>query len=189
MKFKELWDLQLFADEGDGTDATPPDPEGGEGKPDGKPAEPTKKYTDEDVDKIVAKKLAKWTEKANAEKAEAEKLAKMNADEKTKYELEQLRKENEELKSARDRAELTRSAAAIMKESGLEATADALALVVGSDAETTKANIDKLNTYVQSALKKAEAERATGRTPKNYGAAGKGKELSPFEKRIAKYKK
>jgi hypothetical protein len=49
MKLKELWNLQLFADEDDGT--TPPaDPEGGEGKPDGKPAEPAKKYTDEDVD-------------------------------------------------------------------------------------------------------------------------------------------
>ena len=77
-----------------------------------------KKYTDKDVDAIVNKRFAKWkTEQEQAVKSakeEAEKLAKMNAEQKQNYEIEKLQKENEKLKQEAAKVELSRSATGIL---------------------------------------------------------------------------
>ena len=59
-------------------------PEGQQGEA---KANPEAKYTDKDVDEIVSKKFAQWKSKHEAEVAEAQKLAEMNATEKAAYEL------------------------------------------------------------------------------------------------------
>lgn len=149
-----------------------------------------KKYTDKDVDAIVNKRFAKWkTEQEQAVKSakeEAEKLAKMNAEQKQNYEIEKLQKENEKLKQEAAKVELSRSATGILAEKGIEATQDVLDFVVGNDADDTNAKIDKLVKIVKSQLKKAEIARATGTTPKTM--TNSGSQLSEFEKRLAKYK-
>lgn len=149
-----------------------------------------KKYTDKDVDAIVNKRFAKWkTEQEQAVKSakeEAEKLAKMNAEQKQNYEIEKLQKENEKLKQEAAKVELSRSATGILTEKGIEATQDVLDFVVGNDADDTNAKIDKLVKIVESQLKKAEIARATGTTPKTM--TNSGSQLSEFEKRLAKYK-
>lgn len=149
-----------------------------------------KKYTDNDVDAIVNKRFAKWkTEQEQAvkrAKEEAEKLAKMNAEQKQNYEIEKLQKENEKLKQEAAKVELSRSATGILAEKGIEATQDVLDFVVGNDADDTNAKIDKLVKIVEYQLKKAEIARATGTTPKTM--TNSGSQLSEFEKRLAKYK-
>lgn len=149
-----------------------------------------KKYTDKDVDAIVNKRFAKWkTEQEQAVKSakeEAEKLAKMNAEQKQNYEIEKLQKENEKLKQEAAKVELSRSATGILAKKGIEATQDVLDFVVGNDADDTNAKIDKLVKIVESQLKKAEIARATGTTPKTM--TNSGSQLSEFEKRLAKYK-
>lgn len=149
-----------------------------------------KKYTDKDVDAIVNKRFAKWkTEQEQAVKSakeEAEKLAKMNAEQKQNYEIEKLQKENEKLKQEAAKVELSRSATGILAEKGIEATQDVLDFVVGNNADDTNAKIDKLVKIVESQLKKAEIARATGTTPKTM--TNSGSQLSEFEKRLAKYK-
>ena len=149
-----------------------------------------KKYTDKDVDAIVNKRFAKWkTEQEQAVKSakeEAEKLAKMNAEQKQNYEIEKLQKENEKLKQEAAKVELSRSATGILAEKGIEATQDVLDFVVGNDADDTNAKIDKLVKIVESQLKKAEIARATGTTPKTM--TNSGSPMSEFEKRLAKYK-
>lgn len=149
-----------------------------------------KKYTDKDVDAIVNKRFAKWkTEQEQAVKSakeEAEKLAKMNAEQKQNYEIEKLQKENEKLKQEAAKVELSRSATGILAEKGIEATQDVLDFVVGNDADDTNAKIDKLVKIVESQIKKAEIARATGTTPKTM--TNSGSQLSEFEKRLAKYK-
>ena len=144
-----------------------------------------KKYTDNDVDAIVNKRFAKWkTEQEQAvkrAKEEAEKLAKMNAEQKQNYEIEK-----EKLKQEAAKVELSRSATGILAEKGIEATQDVLDFVVGNDADDTNAKIDKLVKIVESQLKKAEIARATGTTPKTM--TNSGSQLSEFEKRLAKYK-
>ena len=149
-----------------------------------------KKYTDKDVDAIVNKRFAKWkTEQEQAVKSakeEAEKLAKMNAEQKQNYEIEKLQKENEKLKQEAAKVELSRSATGILADKGIEATQDVLDFVVGNDADDTNAKIDKLVKIVESQLKKAEIARATGTTPKTM--TNSGSPMSEFEKRLAKSK-
>ncbi|MDD6298190.1 DUF4355 domain-containing protein [Hornefia butyriciproducens] len=192
------WKLQLFADDPDGGDPGNPegnDPDGNdpEGDPDGNDPdgkEGEKKYTDKDVDRIVEKKFARW--KAQHEKdlkdakAEAEKLAKMNADQKKDYELEKVRAENAKLKADAAKVELGKEATKILKESKIDATQDILEFVVGEDADSTKANIDKFVGIINAQVRAAEVQRATGGgTPKKYGGGGEQNEIL---KRVEKYK-
>ena len=148
-----------------------------------------KKYTDKDVDAIINKKFAKW--KAEQEAAvknaqeESAKLAKMNADQKHQYEMEKLQKENAELKRSALRMELGKTATGLLKEHNVDATQDILDFVVGEDAEETKERIDRFVSIVQAQLKRAEVERATGRTPKTVHNTGNA--MSEIDKRIAKY--
>lgn len=190
------WKLQLFADE--------PDPEEG-GKPDNdnldggdpkknKPDDDKggeKKYTDDDVNGIVEKKFAKWKaqhEKDLAEaKKEAEKLAKMNADQKKDYDMEKLKAENEKLKAEAARIELGKEATNILKEHEVDATQDILDFVVGKDADSTKSNIDKFVEIINVQVKAAEVKRAKGKTPKDFGDGGDGN-ISEIAKRIEKYR-
>ncbi|MCI7327208.1 MAG: DUF4355 domain-containing protein [Clostridiales bacterium] len=192
------WKLQLFADDPDGGDPGNPDgndPDGNdpEGDPDGNDPdgkEGEKKYTDKDVDRIVEKKFAKW--KAQHEKDlkdakdEAAKLAKMNADQKKDYELEKVKKERDDLKAQAQRFEMGKTAASILKEHKIDATEDILDFVVGADADSTKANIDKFVGIINAQVRAAEVQRATGGgTPKKYGGGGEQNEIL---KRVEKYK-
>jgi hypothetical protein len=189
------FNLQLFAEETEPAKAEP------QGEPKGEPAktEPAeeKKYTDADVDRIVKGKHAKWKEEyekdLKAAKDEAEKLAKMNAEQKQQYEIEKqqeenkkLLEENEKLKAEAARAELAKTAADILQKADFDATPDVLNLVVGADAEETKANIDAFTKAVESQVKKAEMARATGSTPRVI--TNNAEQMSEIEKRIAKYK-
>lgn len=198
---KSKWKLQLFAEEPDGGGADPnggeADPNGGESDGEGdsnddeskEPKDGEKKYTDAEVDEIVEKKFARWKEQTEKElkdaRAEAEKLAKMNADQKKDYELEKIKAENARLRAEAARIELGKEATKILKESKIDATQDILDFVVGEDADSTKANIDKFVGIINSQLKAAEVERATGKTPKSYN--NDNRETDEILKRIKKY--
>lgn len=198
-------DLQLFADEpntagGDGGADTKP-ADGGDGgsksgSSDPKPTEESKKYTDADVDRIVNERRARWEkEQAAAIKAaedEAAKLAKMNEAQKQQYELEKQQKANEDLqaeieklKQERVHIELSKTAASLLQENGIDATDGILNFVVGADAASTKANIDAFVKIVEAQVKKAEVARATGTTPKVITNTGNA--MSEIDKRLAKY--
>lgn len=186
--FKERkFNLQLFAEPTD-PPADPQDP----------PTDPKdeKKYSDKDVDDIVNKKFARWQAdkekelKAQAEAAklaqeEAAKLAKMNAEQKQQYEMEKLQKENAELKANQVRIELGKEASNLLAEKNIVATQDILDFVVGTDAETTKSNIDRFVKIIEAQVKQAEIARATGTTPRNI--TNNNNSLSEIDKRIAKY--
>lgn len=208
---KKRFSLQMFADDsGAGTDVdggaepdtqgTEPDANGTKGKDGTEPKEPEgksrdkggeKKYSDDDVNDIVNKKFAIWKsehEKEVAEaKAEAEKLAKMNADQKKDYEIEKLKAENEQYKALQVKTELGKEASKQLKEKNIDATAEILDFVVGENAEATSKNIDSFVAIVEKQLALKEAERAKGKTPSSYNQGEQGT-LSEFEKRIAKYK-
>ena len=70
----ELFDLQLFAE----SELDEPTAEGEGAKEPAK--EPELKYTDEDVDRIISEKFAKWQKKQEAKLTEAQKLANMPAE-------------------------------------------------------------------------------------------------------------
>lgn len=193
---QNLFDLQLFNDGGtvSATDPTTTTEGGTEGKTDpaattvtttaATPAPAPKneaKYTDEDLNRIIGDRLARWQK----EQAEKDKVAKMNADQKQKYEIDTLKKENEELKKAAAKVELGKAASVLLKDSNIEATDDILSFVVADDADGTKENIEKFVKIIESQVKKAEIARATGDTPKSY--TNNGDSLTEIQKRIAKY--
>lgn len=193
---QNLFDLQIFNEGGTAatTDSTITTEGGTEGK-----TEPTittatttattsapapkneAKYTDEDLNRIIGDRLARWQK----EQAEKDKVAKMNADQKQKYEIDNLKKENEELKKAAAKVELGKAASVLLKDSNIEATDDILSFVVADDADSTKENIEKFVKIIESQVKKAEIARATGDTPKSY--TNNGDSLTEIQKRIAKY--
>lgn len=211
------FNLRLF--DGEGGTADPTDPAGatgaagtapkeepdkrtGEdgGEPDGGTQKAQeKKYSDEEVDAIVRKKLAKakaeQEEAVKSARAEAEKLAKMNSEQKRQYEAEKQAQKIKEyeaeikaLKHDQLRAELSKQAARIMKDDhDIVATQDMLDFVVGEDAEDTKDRITKLVTIIQDDRKAQDERRARGTTPKSFGS-GKG-ESDPFAAIMRKYKK
>lgn len=191
MNDHDIWkfDLQLFADDpapDTGSDEGAEAPEGKppEDKPE-KPEQGKKRYTDEDVDDIINRKFAEWQKKQQKAVDEAKKLAEMNADQKHQYEMEKLQKENAELKRSALRMELGKTATGLLKEHNVDATQDILDFVVGENAEETKERIDRFVSIVQAQLKRAEVERATGRTPKTVHNTGNA--MSEIDKRIAKY--
>lgn len=193
-----LLNLQLFAEgdggEGAGAEGNGAGAEGNNGAMDldGFLKDPKNQA---EFDKRVAKALetqkskleAQYKAQAEADADEAAKLAKMNAEQKEAYEKDKMQKELEALKSKIARGELRTEASKMLKESEIDATSDILDLVVGADAETTKANVEKFVDIVQKAIKANDVKRATGSTPKSYG--GENEELTEIQKRIAKYKK
>jgi len=202
MKFREFMALQLFAeDEGTGAESNGSGANGEETRgneesngtsgntfedflKDGKNQAEFDRRVNKAIETALGNAKVKWQEDADQKAEEAAKVAKMNAEQKQQYEMDKLKKENERLQAESVRNQLSRNAAGVLVEKGIEATQDVL--VVGADEADTNARIDTLMKIVESQLKKAEITRATGSTPKTM--TNSGSQLSEFEKRLAKYK-
>ena len=187
---RELWDLQLFAEEAAESE-----------EPAEESQEEAKTFTQDEVNEMIKKRLAREKAKLKAEteeavktaQAEAAKLAKMNADQKREYEEkkkdEQIAKQQEEiakLKAETLRAELSRQVGSELQADGYPATVDVMEFVVGRDAEETKARKDKFISIIQADRKAQAEKRATGTTPKQYGG---GQKTDPFASIMKKYNK
>ena len=187
---RELWDLQLFAEETAESE-----------EPSEEQQEEAKTFTQDEVNEMIKKRLAREKAKLKAEteeavktaQAEAAKLAKMNADQKREYEEkkkdEQIAKQQEEiakLKAETLRAELSRQVGSELQTEGYPATVDVMEFVVGKDAEETKARKDKFISIIQADRKAQAEKRATGTTPKQYGG---GQKTDPFASIMKKYNK
>jgi len=187
---RELWDLQLFAEEAAESE-----------EPAEEQQEEAKTFTQDEVNEMIKKRLAREKAKLKAEteeavktaQAEAAKLAKMNADQKREYEEkkkdEQIAKQQEEiakLKAETLRAELSRQVGSELQTEGYPATVDVMEFVVGMDAEETKARKDKFISIIQADRKAQAEKRATGTTPKQYGG---GQKTDPFASIMKKYKR
>ena len=135
------------------------------------PAEPTnetqpqdeKKYTDADVDEIINKKFAKWKSEQEAKENEAKKLAKMNADEKQKYQLDQREQELANREQAIARKELTAEAKAMLSERGLPV--ELVGVIDLTSAETVTDSVASIQKSWEEAVHKGIAERTKGGAP------------------------
>lgn len=171
---KHLLDLQLFADDGaDGSSQEPANP-ATETKAEGKENEPKpeKKYSDDDVDKILNKKFAAWEKKKQKEVDEAKKLADMNAKEKAEYERDKLQKELDELKRKDSLSEMTKTARKMLSDEGVSVSDDLLSMVVSTDAEKTKAAVDAFAKAFNGAVEAAVKEKLRGNPPKKGTGGG-----------------
>lgn len=176
--------LQFFAEDnpqGDPKDPVdPPKPKDGdpvdppEGKKQGEPVDPDPDgkhvYTDEQVNDIVKKRLARAEKEKQAAVDEAAKLAKMNADQKKDYELEKAKKERDELKSQLATYEMGKQARSMFEEAKLSVTEDDLQHVVTPEAESTEANVKWLIAHDQAVAEGVRKELLKGSTPKTHGS-------------------
>ena len=113
-----------------------------------------KTFTQEEVNKIVEQRLAKEKKRAEQEKAEAEKLAQMNADEKAKYELEKKIKELEDREAELSKKELQNTSLDILVEKGYSTSTSKqlLAFLDYSNADNCKVSIDNLDKVLKACI-------------------------------------
>lgn len=184
--------LQFFAEPGGdpgsgGQGGQPADPQGSQQTDPPEPGkggqEPPKSFSRDELAKIVAaetkKARASWESELEAQKKEAEKLAKMNAEEKLKHQLEQKEAEINELKRGQTLVEMSKEASKMLTEAELPVNDDLLSLIVNEDAEKTSAAVKIVMDYA-SLIKKANARQ----TPPNEGgqfSAGTEKDYSVAE--------
>lgn len=196
---KIFFDLQLFAEEaaaetetGSGTETTTEQTteQSTEQKQDGKADE--KKYSDADFDKKLNQKFAEWQRKKEQEIAEAEKLAKMNAEEKANHNAQ---KEKERADKAEARiaelerkdalTEMSKAARKMLADEGINISDELLSVIVTPEAKSTQTNVKNFVTLFKAEVEKGIKAQATGTTPKIIQNNSEG--LSEIEKRIAKY--
>lgn len=134
--------------------------------------ETEKTFTQDEVNKIVQDRLAK--EKAKNEKAqeEAKKLAKMNAEQKNQYMVEQLQKELEEYKTKEAKNDMIKEANSMLKEADINLPDEVVAMLIGDNAEDTKVCVDSFSKAFKTAVERAVNEKLKGKTPKQKSVAG-----------------
>lgn len=156
--------LQLFADDGAETEVDQANVDAEK--------ETEKTFTQDEVNKIVQDRLAK--EKAKNEKAqeEAKKLAKMNAEQKNQYMVEQLQKELEEYKTKEAKNDMIKEANSMLKDNDITLPDEVVAMLIGDNAEDTKVCVDSFSKAFKTAVERAVNEKLKGKTPKQKSVAG-----------------
>ena len=160
-----LRNLQLFAEEGGDSSSTAENgsQEPAEPKTSGEQQKDEKKYTDAEVDEIINKKFAKWKSEQEAKENEAKKLAKMNADEKQKYQLDQREQELTNREQVLARKELTAEAKAMLSERGLPV--ELVSVVDLSNAEAVTESVASIQKTWEDAVQKGVSDRMKGSAP------------------------
>jgi len=129
-----------------------------------------KTFTQEELDAIIQKEKGKAKRAAEREyKAkmdEAEKLRKMNAEQKAEYEAKKQADYIAELEAKINRSGLEKEASKMLSEAGIVATDDILAFVVKDDAESTQETINSFTALVNDLADKKVSEMIRGKTPK-----------------------
>ncbi|RDW17041.1 phage capsid protein [Oceanobacillus arenosus] len=189
--------LQFFAD----PDPEPtPDPEpipDPEPTPDPEPIpdpEPSKEktYSQEEMEEIIKQRVAR--EKKAAEKAvqEAEKLAKMNEEQKRQYEFEKLQKELEDYKKKDAYNTMSKEASKMLVEHEIVADEKVLSFVVKETADETKdmvnAFVDLIKEKVQDGVKKALAGTSPKKNNTTPGTATSKEEIMKEKDSIKRQK-
>lgn len=170
--------LQFFAEGSD--DKTNPDDKQGSNDQDDSKKDDKKDGDDKKNDYVTVEELQrrlkqKDKEKENAVK-EAEKLAKMNKDQKNEYEMEKLRKENEELRQREAMNSMRNEARSMFSEKNITATDELLDIVVTTEAESTQKNIDALTNVINNIVKEQVKESLRNGAPKNVKSGGMTRE-------------
>lgn len=135
-----------------------------------------KTFTQEEVNQLIKERVAREQKKADEKAKEAEKLAKMNKDQKNEYEMEKLRKENEELRQREAMNSMRNEARSMFSEKNITADDDLLDIVVTTEAESTQKNIDAITNVINDIAKKKIQESLRNGAPKNVKSGGMTRE-------------
>ena len=151
-----------------------------------------KTFTQKDVDKLIQDRLAreqsKWEKRVQDERTEAEKLAKMNAEQKAKYAEEKRLSELEKREKDITTRELRATAYETLAEKNLPK--ELVDILNYSDAEQCNKSIEAVEKAFQSAVEKAVNDKLRGGNPPKGGQGSKTdySKMSDAEYYAATYK-
>ena len=140
-----------------------------------------KLFNQEQINEIISNKVKhldkKYEERLreviNQERTEAERLAKLTAEEKEKELVSKYKAEIEAKEKALRKRELHLDATTLLNEKQLPI--DLANFVIGDDIEITKTNIDKLEKMYKRAIEKGINEKLKGKPIEDYGSNGNKK--------------
>ena len=129
---------------------------------------------DRRVQKAIETAKTKWQEINDAEKSEADKLAKMNKEQKLEYEAQKANKEKDNALAELNAYKLKEQALSIASEKGLEVSLLNLIDFKTVTAEKLSENIDNLSAVFNKAVEKAVNKKLKEDTPisKTSGVGG-----------------
>lgn len=173
--------IQLFAEEDGGNEETP---ETKEGTPLTFDEILSDKSYQSEFDKRVAKSIetakGKWLKEyeaqKEAEKTEATKLAKMNAEQKLTYEKDQALKKAQEIEAKLNAYELKDQALKLAKEKNIDVSLLDLIDFTKETADTVSEKLKNIKTNFDKSLEKALNDRLKQGTPKQYDNSKKDDE-------------
>lgn len=120
-------------------------------------------FTRTEIGKMLSAERSKWEAEQEAKENEAKKLAKMNADEKQKYQLDQREQELADREKAIARKELTAEAKAMLSERDLPV--ELVNVVDLTSAETVSESITSIQKAWEESVQKGVSERMKGSAP------------------------
>ena len=128
--------------------------------------EPEAKYTDEDVNKIVSQKFAKWQKEKDEAIEEAKKLEKMNKEQRDEHERQKLEEELAEYKRKDQFYSLSKEASKMLSEHDIHADDELLSFVVKDDAESTQEAVNTFVTMFNEKVEEGVKQALSGKSPK-----------------------
>lgn len=185
MKNKQLkWLLYFDEEAGQGTEGgtgtetgTENGSQGTEKKPDnGTDDRKVAKYSDDDLDRIINQKFAKWQSAQQEKIDEATRLANMTAQERAEHERDKLQKELDELKHKTAVADMERTARNILLADGISVPDFLVSTLVREDAEETSKAVKKFAEAYKSSVQDAVKQQLTHNAPQTGGMSGLTKE-------------
>lgn len=134
-----------------------------------------KTYSRDELNKIISaereKVRAELIKDEEAKKTEAEKLAKMDADEKHRYELEKVEKERDEALSKLNAHELKDQATEIARKKDLDISLIDLIDYSKETADSVKTKLDNIDNVFKKAVEKKVNERLQEKSPRQVSSS------------------
>lgn len=127
---------------------------------------PEAKYTDEDVNKIVSQKFAKWQKEKDEAIEEAKKLEKMNKEQRDEHERKKLEEELAEYKRKDQYYSLSREATNMLHEHGITADDELLGMIVKDTAEDTQTAVNSFVTLLNAKVEDGVKQALSGNSPR-----------------------
>ena len=162
----------LIFDEGDGDggndDGNGEDNEGGDGNEGGDDGE--KKYTQAEVNKMIAERLKREKAKSKQHEDEAAKLARMSESEKQKKALKDLQDRLDAFEAKEARGKMAREARRMLQDENIVVDDIIIDALVKEDAENTDTAVKAFIKSYKAAIKKEAKETFKKPAPKTGGA-------------------
>ena len=165
--------LQLLASEGEAGEAGESTEESVTQEQGQEPAKKEEKtFTQEEVNKMIEKRLAREKAKAEQERLEAEELAKLSEAERQKKLFEKQVAEFEAERAEWQASRLKEETRNQLRERNILSDFDEF--VIGSDAEATLDKLNRFETLLNRAVELAVNERLKGKAPKTSASGSSG---------------